>query len=321
MAAVLCGSQDDDDVGGVSFVDFGLFADLAGDTNDRERHPCDCDGQGYYDEFYPFHALCWAFRNIVPVSGQTLVSEKNPLLRDVRRAAGRGALTDGGFALAEGPHLLEEAVRSGVEIGAVIVVEGRAGSPPQAEGLPHILHVSEAVFKGLSTSDTPQGVLTLVRLPTWTLEQVVVNNSLLVVLDGVQDPGNAGAIVRASEAFGASGVIFLKGSVGPHNSKCMRGSAGSIFRVPLVAGVEAEEFLGLGLRLYAADPRGSRSIAEADLKSPCALVVGSEGRGVSDALTAAATGVRIPTANVESLNAAVAAGILLYEARRQRGFA
>ena len=180
-----------------------------------------------------------------------------------------------------------------------------------------VLHVADVVFAGLSSTETPQGVLALVRLRSWTLEQVVANSSLLVVLDGVQDPGNAGAILRAAEAFGASGAIFLKGSVSPHNSKCMRGSAGSVFRVPVAAGVDAGEFLACKLPLFAADPRGSRAIAEADLKSPCALVLGAEGRGVSAAVAAAATGLRIPTAVVESLNAAVAAGILLYEARRQ----
>ena len=250
-----------------------------------------------------------------------MTSEKNPLLRDVRRAAGRGALTDRGFALAEGPHLLEEAVRSGVEIGAVIVAEGRAGSPLQVGNLPHVLHVSDRVFAGLSSTETPQGILALVRSRVWTLDQVLADSSLLVVLDGVQDPGNAGAILRAAEAFGASGAIFLKGSVSPHNPKFMRGSAGSVFRVPLVAGVDVHEFLARKLVLYAADPRASRTIADADLKSPCAFVVGAEGRGVSPQVAAAATGLRIPTAGVESLNAAVAAGVLLYEARRQRGFA
>lgn len=251
------------------------------------------------------------------MSQPTLVSEKNPLLRDVRRAAGRGSLTDDGFALAEGPHLLEEAVRSGVEIGAAIVAES---ARPLTWFDGRVLHVSDALFAGLSSTETPQGVLALVRPRVWTLEQVASNRSLLVVLDGVQDPGNAGAILRVAEAFGATGAIFLKGSVSPHNPKCMRGSAGSVFRVPLAAGVAVDEFLGLGLSLYAADPRASRTIAEADLKSPCALVVGAEGRGVSAAVAAAAAGLRIPTAAVESLNAAVAAGILLYEARRQRGF-
>jgi TrmH family RNA methyltransferase len=101
----------------------------------------------------------------------------------------------------------------------------------------------------------------------------------------------------------------------------MRGSAGSVFRVPLAAGVDVDEFLARKTVLYAADPRASRTIADADLKSPCALVLGAEGRGVSAAVAAAATGLRIPTVGVESLNAAVAAGVLLYEARRQRGFA
>ena len=256
------------------------------------------------------------------MSPHTLVSEKNPLLRDVRRAAGRGALTDEGYALAEGPHLLEEAVRSGVEIGAVIVSEGAGGTLADQGARPtRVLRVSDAVFRGLSSTETPQGVLALVRPRAWSLDQVLANASLLVVLDGVRDPGNAGAILRAAEAFGASGAVFLKGSVSPYNSKCMRASAGSIFRVPVVTGVEVHEFLARRLSLYAADPRAPLSIRGADLKPDCALVVGAEGGGVSPQVRAAATGLRIPTAAVESLNAAVAAGILLYEARRQRGAA
>jgi len=252
------------------------------------------------------------------VSPQTLVSEKNPLLRDVRRAAGRGALTDDGFALAEGPHLLEEAVRSGVEIGAVILAE--SARPLPRLNVTRVLHVSDPVFAGFSSTESPQGVLALVRPRSWTLEQVSANGSLLVVLDGVQDPGNAGAIVRTAEAFGASGAILLKGCVHPYNPKFMRASAGSVFRVPLASGVETQEFLDLRMRIYAADPRAPRSLAGADLKSPCAFVIGAEGRGVSAAVASAATGLRIPTKDVESLNAAVAAGVLLYEAGRQRGF-
>src|SRR6185436_8459063 len=156
-ASVLSCSQHDDDVGRAGFVDFRLLANLASNASDGKRGG---DGQSHSQthnrESYPFHALCWAFRNIVQVSPQGLVSEKNPLLRDVRRAAGRGSLTDDGFALAEGPHLLEEALRSGVEIGAVIVAEGRVGNPPQVGNLPHVLHVSDAVFAGLSSTETPQ---------------------------------------------------------------------------------------------------------------------------------------------------------------------
>jgi TrmH family RNA methyltransferase len=136
------------------------------------------------------------------------------------------------------------------------------------------------------------------------------------VLDAVQDPGNAGAIVRATEAFGATGVIFLKGSVSPYNPKCLRASAGSIFRLPIVTGLTEQELPALPL--YATAPRAALPVWQAKLSEACAIVIGGEGGGVRAELTARATAVSIPTVGVESLNAAVAAGIILYEARRQR---
>lgn len=143
-----------------------------------------------------------------------------------------------------------------------------------------------------------------------------------MVLDGVQDPGNAGAIVRAAEAFGATGVMFLKGTVSPYNPKAVRASAGSLFRVPVVAALEATLARAAleqrRLDVYAAAPSGKKDLNDADLSRKCALIIGSEGRGVSDRLRAGAIDLRIPVSGVESLNAAMAAGILLYEARRQR---
>jgi TrmH family RNA methyltransferase len=111
----------------------------------------------------------------------------------------------------------------------------------------------------------------------------------------------------------------MKGTVNPYNPKCVRGSAGSVFRVPLIACVEAEEILRLiEMTWYAAMPRAQKLTIDADLSGPCGIIIGSEGHGVSPLLAGRATGLRIPTSGVESLNAAVAAGILLYEARRQR---
>ncbi|MEO5924669.1 MAG: RNA methyltransferase [Bryobacteraceae bacterium] len=248
---------------------------------------------------------------------ETLLSDKNPLLKDVRRAANQGTLTSDGYALAEGPHLLEEALRSAAEIGAIIVAE--SSRVPLTPAAKRIVHVADATFNGLTTTDTPQGVLALIRPRTWTFDELLHGRALVVILDGIQDPGNAGAILRAAEAFGATGAVFLKGCVNPHNPKCMRASAGSIFRIPLVAGLEAEELLEIcRLPLHAADAKAPTVLSEARLAKPCAIIIGSEGRGVSPALAARATGLRIPTVKVESLNAAVAAGILLYEARRQR---
>jgi len=241
------------------------------------------------------------------------LSDKNPLVKQIRRAVSKGTLTEDGYAVAEGAHLLEEALAAKCEVGAVIVAESAHLHYPQAR------IVSDKTFRELASTETPQGVMALVRPALATLEQMMRGEALVVVLDGVQDPGNAGAIVRAAEAFGATGVVFLKGTVNPYNPKCLRGSAGSAFRVPLAAAVEAEEILRLELAWYAAMPRAQKLVRDADLSAPCGIIIGSEGHGVSAELSGRAVGLRIPTAGVESLNAAVAAGILLYEARRQRG--
>jgi TrmH family RNA methyltransferase len=241
------------------------------------------------------------------------LSDKNPLVKQIRRAVSRGSLTDDGYAVAEGAHLLEEALAAKCEIGATIVAESARVSYPDARV------VSDKTFREFASTETPQGVIALVRPPVSTLAQMTRGDALVVVLDGVQDPGNAGAIVRAAEAFGVSGIVFLKGTVNPYNPKCVRGSAGSVFRVPLIASVEADEIFKLTeMTWYAAMPRAQKLASNADLASPCGIIIGSEGHGVSSALAARATGLRIPTSGVESLNAAVAAGILLYEARRQR---
>jgi RNA methyltransferase, TrmH family len=256
---------------------------------------------------------------------ETIRSEKNPLLKEVRRAAARGTLTSEGLAVAEGFHLLEEALRSRCEIPTVIAAEPvQSRVEARVRGLPRVrvVAVSEALFTRLASTETPQGVIALVRPPAWALDQLTPEPALVVVLDQVQDPGNAGAIVRAAEAFGATGAVFLKGSANPNHPKCLRASAGSIFRLPVAAAIEedllAAEMERKGVRLYAALPHADTLVSEANLKESCALIIGSEGRGVSAGLERRAAGVRIPTSGVESLNAAVAAGVLLYEAQRQR---
>jgi RNA methyltransferase, TrmH family len=245
---------------------------------------------------------------------ETLISDKNPLLKEVRRLAAGGA--PGGspngdrLVLAEGPRLLDEAVRSGIAIHAVILAE----SATETSGLgdTRVVRVLDSLFNKLASTESPQGVLALVRLPEWTAEDLLKGTPLVVVLDGVQDPGNAGAILRTAEAFGATGAVFLKGTVSVSNPKCLRASAGSAFRVPMIHEIPA------GLELYAADPRAELDVSKARLDRACAIIIGGEGSGVRPELAARATGLKIPTSGVESLNAAVAAGILLYEARRQR---
>ena len=257
---------------------------------------------------------------------ETITSAANPLLKDVRRAISRGSLTQQGWCVAETPHLLEEALRSQCEVKTVLASESALGATSShLRNLPlKLISLPDALFAGIAGTETTQGVIALVQPPAWKLEQLFHSPALVVVLDGVQDPGNAGTIVRAAEAFGATGMFFLKGSVSPYNPKTLRASAGSLFRVPFLHGLEAAAVCAAlaqhQVELFAGVPAGasSRTLSAVDLTPPCALVIGNEAHGVSRGLRAAAHDVSIPTVGVESLNAAMAAAILLYEARRQR---
>jgi TrmH family RNA methyltransferase len=260
---------------------------------------------------------------------ETITSAANPLLKDVRRAIARGVLTEQGWCVAETFHLLEEALRSDCEVITVLAAESvRSAAEAHVRRLAgvKVVVLPDARLQSVSGTETSQGVMALVKPPVWKLEQLFRGCPLVVVLDGLQDPGNAGAIARAAEAFGSTGILFLKGTVSPYNPKTLRASAGSLFRIPFLHGVDpalARAALRQNkVELYAGVPARAgaavRALADADFAGRCALVIGNEARGVGAELRSAALDISIPTVGVESLNAAVAAGILLYEARRQR---
>jgi TrmH family RNA methyltransferase len=258
---------------------------------------------------------------------EIITSAANPLLKDVRRAIARGGLTQRGWCVAETFHLLEEALHSDCEVKMVLAAESvLPAAEEHLRGLPAVklAVLPDALFQGISGTETSQGAIALVNPPAWRLEQLFRGNALLVILDGLQDPGNAGAILRAAEAFGATGALFLKGTVSPYNPKTLRASAGSLFRVPYLHGVDAE-LVRAALRqnqvqLFAGVSASSdgKSLAAVDLTGKCGLIIGNEARGVTAELRNLALNVFIPTVGVESLNAAMAAGIMLYEAGRQR---
>jgi len=258
---------------------------------------------------------------------QLITSAANPLVKDVRRAIARGGLTDEGLCVAESFHLLEEALRSERDVPVVLAAESvRDTVERHISGLngSRTIILDDALFQTIASTETSQGVMALVRPPEWTITELFRGQSLVIVLDGLQDPGNAGAIVRAAEAFGATGVMFVKGTASPNNPKTLRASAGSLFRVPWVAGIDAPlaraSLQQHKVDVYAAMPfTGSQKMAgDVDFTRRCAIVIGSEGRGVSKELHGIAADIAIPTVAVESLNAAVAASVILYEARRQK---
>ncbi|HLI83404.1 MAG TPA: RNA methyltransferase [Bryobacteraceae bacterium] len=261
---------------------------------------------------------------------EIVTSAANPLLKDVRRAIARGGLTSEGWCVAETFHLLEEALRSDCEVKVVLAAESvRSAVEGHVRGLGRtkVAVAPDGLLRAVSDTESSQGIIALVKPPEWRLEQLFRGSPLVLVLDGLRDPGNCGTIVRAAEAFGASGVIFLKGTASPYNPKTLRASAGSLFRVPFLHGVDtvlARAALKQNrVELFAGVParEGVRSLAQVDLTGRCALIVGNEARGVGGELLSAALDVAIPTVSVESLNAAIAAGIMLYEARRQRALA
>lgn len=256
-----------------------------------------------------------------------ITSSHNPLLKEIRRAAARGSLTADGLCLAEGMHLLEEALRSGLEIAAIVATESAisaAAGAAKSTVRTRFLTVDLPLFQGISTTESPQGVIALVRPPAWTEDDLFKNMPLIVVLEGVQDPGNTGTLMRAAEAFGATGAMLLKGTASPWNPKTLRASAGSLFRLPMIdsltPGAALAALAGHGVAAFATVLAGGVPVDRADLKQPCAFVIGSEAHGVSADLRKSLKCIMIPTMSVESLNAAVAGAVVLYEAARQRGF-
>ncbi|SRR5579884_3598428 len=253
-----------------------------------------------------------------------ITSIHNPLLQNVRKAAREGRPTGDGLVVAEGPHLLEEALRGTWHIAQVLTT---SVGQSKYTGLlrranTEVVEVSERAFDSLAGTQHSQGILALLRPRNWTWAELTRDPALIVVLDGIQDPGNAGTIVRSAEAFGGSGVVFLAGAAHVANGKLLRASAGSIFRLPFIEGITAPELLSnvrtSRLSLYALQAHAGTLLSAADLSRPLALIAGNEAKGVSPELLSAAEVISIPTVRVESINAAVACSIALFASQQQR---
>jgi RNA methyltransferase, TrmH family len=254
-------------------------------------------------------------------------SRANARVKQLRAAFQGHARLSGGMVAIEGDHLLEEALRSGMVLKTVFVSERRAVPGIVPRGV-EVLRLTDEVFASVVETQSPQGVAALMVPPVRTLADVFEGSAaaLILIAAGLQDPGNLGTLVRSAEAFGASGVLTTTGTVSAWNQKALRASVGSVFRVPVV-GVTAAEVAELkqrGVRLIAAvgaDDSGVVEAREMDLTAACAVMIGNEGSGLAaEWMEMCDARVTIPCPGpVESLNAAVAGSLLLYEASRQRG--
>ncbi|MDZ7639586.1 MAG: RNA methyltransferase [Bryobacterales bacterium] len=252
-------------------------------------------------------------------------SPANAAVKQLRKALRQGELFAGKFWVAESPKLLDEALRSGLRVPLVYAASSRLrefdaqfAGRFQGEWVP----LGEKALESLASLESAQGLVALVERPIVEEDAFFASQELLVVLDRIQDPGNAGTILRAAEAFGATGMLFLAGSVSGDSPKLLRASAGSRFRVPVLEGMAAGQFLERarrdGIHLFAASPSGEKALALLDWRFPAALIVGSEGAGVQTELLRKAESFRIPTQGVESLNAGISAAIALYAVAAHR---
>ena len=253
----------------------------------------------------------------------------NPLVRELRRAFSRSEVSDEGHFAIEGLRIVEEAIRSGLRFHAVFFAASAENKAerllPQIGAQVETLVLPDGIFAGAVPSDSPQGVAALVKAREWAVDSVLVRVSIgpLVAVAGVQDPGNLGTILRSAEAFGAAGVLLGEGTVSGYNPKVVRASAGSLFRLPVARASLAaitDRLRQDGVRLIATSSHKGAQLDEAELGGKIAVFIGSEGAGLPRELIAKMdeTVVIPQSERVESLNAGVAASIVLYEIARQR---
>lgn len=267
---------------------------------------------------------------------EMITSVQNPLVKRLRQLLERKGRDAQKRFLVEGAHLVEEALKSGAEVVTILYDPKREIDPAcqraleRWQGGGQILTASDAVLAKLSETKSPQGIIAEVKQRggewnDWLRESAAAKDDLLLLLlDEIQDPGNLGTIVRTAEAAGVDAVVLGKGSVDLYNGKVVRATMGALFRVPIFSLplpelVDQWKKMGGNLLVSSLSER-SLPYDQAVYNGRTAIVIGNEGRGVSQALVERADAqVHIPLyGQAESLNAAIAAGILMYEARRKQ---
>lgn len=257
-----------------------------------------------------------------------ITSRQNAAVKRFRAAA---EATDDEILL-DGAHLLGEALAVGLHVDVVAIEDDTSNAETtslarraEAAGA-QVVTVTSSVLAAMSPVRHPSGIVAIARRRERTLDEALGSApQMVLLLEQVQDPGNVGAIIRAAEACGATGVVVGSGSADPYGWKALRGSMGSVFRLPVAARqlltMAVERARDLGLHVLAAVPRDGTPLPQCDLRNPVAVVLGGEGGGVSRGLLERANGrLTIPMRRaVESLNVATAAALIAYEADRQRG--
>lgn len=262
---------------------------------------------------------------------EVVTSLQNPVVKSAVALQQKKRRDESGLFVAEGVRLAEELIQANWEMefglftGAALQHERSGRVIAEAASRCRMVQVSEPVFAKAAETEHPQGILIAARQRIMPLGQLLTAKfPLLAVIDGVQDPGNLGTLVRTADAAGVDGIIVTQGAADPYSGKALRASMGSLFHLPLAIGAQRKEFSSAlrqaGVRLFATALEGGSSYLAADYEGALAIVFGNEGQGVSAELLASADKrLFIPIyGRAESLNVAAAAAVILYEAARQR---
>ena len=258
-----------------------------------------------------------------------ITSSKNGIIKEIKSLYKRKDRWKDQLFIIEGIKIIEEALLNNVGIKYILITDKLQSTPEGSDFYEknkynkNLVHITESLFKEISDTENPQGVIGVAEFQISNLEDLInKDNPALIFLDGLQDPGNLGTIIRTCDAFNLDGIILGEGSVDPYNSKVVRATMGSIFRIPLVISNNSLETLSLlkerKIKILATSLEADLPIYDIDYRQGFALIIGNESKGVGlEILKLSDQLIKIPMpGSAESLNAGVAASIIMYEAMK-----
>ena len=260
-----------------------------------------------------------------------ITSTKNPLIKEIKTLYKKKGRQKTGLFIIEGIKIIKEAIDYDYDLKNIIYTdelkrtkEGE-GFLKEIESLNNLIYVPENIFKEISDTENPQGIIALAKIDYKSLDEIKnIKENLFIYLDELQDPGNMGTIIRTGDAFNIGGIIITEGCVDPYNPKVVRSTMGSIFRIPIYYAedgvLDLRKLKEKGLRIFSTSLEASESLFHTNLKDGGIITIGNESKGVSaEVFTLSDQLIKIPMpGKAESLNAGVAASIIMYETMKQR---
>lgn len=257
-------------------------------------------------------------------------SSSNKIIKEIRSLNKKKNRIKRGLYFIEGIRIVEDAIKSEEDIEYVLYSDKLFDVQMGKELLDFIdgkyktYKVNESLFNDVSDTETPQGILAVIKMKNYSIEDIFTEKDFIIILDRLQDPGNMGTIIRSADALGATGIIISKGSVDVYNQKVLRSTMGSLFHIPIIHVEDIKETIlklkEKDIKIFATTLNESKYCYDVDFKKNIAVIIGNEGNGVgSDIYNLSDENIIIPMiGNSESLNVAMASSIIMYEVLRQR---